>query len=863
MRKWSRVLVAVVVVVLIVAVWWHRGSGTSRQPARGDVGALSATRVTRASPRSAGPAHVTVTVTDAKGPLAGATVRLAARDGDVTLATTDRDGRASSELAPGRWQISASALGHSPAASPSRDLGEDERAQIDLVLAAGGRPLSGVITDATGGPIGGARIDAAPLDTTVHASDAIAATTSDADGKYAMTVPEGRLLVAASDPDYASQSRYVEVGPAGATASFQLVPGGVIDGIVRDAHTREPVAGATVIARRDARAMWLGGRTQRSAVSDAQGRFHIAGVRPGNYDLAATAGFRASRKPTLVGLGVAEQVVDVEVFVDTALAIRGVVLDEHDQRVAGVALLDRGVEVGTSDASGAFELVVDPGHHALVGRGAGVIPTEATQVAVTTTDVENVQVRVNHGTYVEGHVEPRQICEVGMVTEQDMFTRGLVETVAAMTTGPDGAFRLGPQQPGPFELAATCAGGAYGTVSVLVAVGMHEATIHVTDGASIAGRVVDTAGKPYGGVTVLAVLHTGSEEMVFVDGMPTFGIQRMTDGDGRFDVHGLRAGDYTLHVLDRGRPLPLHSPESATHQKLAAGARRTVELVAERPDGVIRGVVTDGAGTPIADAWVTALPDSSSLVRALTGPFKMPAPGHSGVVVDTTQGTGGAASEVPPVLTDASGRFEIAGLTRGVWDILAEGEAGKLRGRKDDVTPDATVTVQVARVAELRGFVHAGKATPVAFEIELAGPTRSTRKFGTPDGTFSFGRVDPGDYLLRASADEGHGSAEVHVTAGEPASVDIELAPDGTVIGKVVGADGKPDAQALVGMSRTVQGHEEMEYPRPVEADGSFRRTTPAGKCRLTVMSHGDQLHEDLVLDPGRTLDVGTLRFTN
>ena len=47
------------------------------------------------------------------------------------------------------------------------------------------------------------------------------------------------LLVAASSPDYAPQARYVVVGATGATADFSLVPGGVIEGIVRDEKTRD------------------------------------------------------------------------------------------------------------------------------------------------------------------------------------------------------------------------------------------------------------------------------------------------------------------------------------------------------------------------------------------------------------------------------------------------------------------------------------------------------------------------------------------------------------------------------------------------------------------------------------------------
>src|SRR6185503_18593770 len=113
----------------------------------------------------------------------------------------------------------------------------------------------------------------ATLDGSVRPSDAVASTTTAADGKYKVTVAEGQLLVAASEASYAPQSRFVEVGASGATADFALVPGGVIEGIVRDEKTKEPAPGANVFAQRDSPAMLLGERAVHTATAGADGRF--------------------------------------------------------------------------------------------------------------------------------------------------------------------------------------------------------------------------------------------------------------------------------------------------------------------------------------------------------------------------------------------------------------------------------------------------------------------------------------------------------------------------------------------------------------------------------------------------------------
>ena len=136
------------------------------------------------------PAHVDVTVTDAKGPIAGAVVRFAGSD--IVTTKTGADGIAHvNGLAEGSWTISASAPDHQPAAAKPRELHAGETASIVLVLEAGGRALTGLVTDATGGPVSGARVDAARL-ASARPADAVASTTTGTDGRYKLTIGEGQ-----------------------------------------------------------------------------------------------------------------------------------------------------------------------------------------------------------------------------------------------------------------------------------------------------------------------------------------------------------------------------------------------------------------------------------------------------------------------------------------------------------------------------------------------------------------------------------------------------------------------------------------------------------------------------------------------
>jgi hypothetical protein len=200
---------------------------------------------------------------------------------------------------------------------------------------------------------------------------------------------------------------------------------------------------------------------------------------------------------------------------------------------------------------------------------------------------------------------------------------------------------------------------------------------------------------------------------------------------------------------------------------------------------VIRGVVTGPDGKPLADAWVSLHQGLEDLV----GDADMEHGESRMVQVEMNDDGGAEGGGFAPVLTDANGKFEIANLPRVPWTVLAEAQAGKLRGRQIKVVPDANITIQALGVTELKGTV---KPAPGVFAVELEGPTRAQRSFAAADGSFSFGRVDPGEYRVSVTSSAGNGAATVTVKPGQPASVDIALAANATVIGKLVDPSGKP-----------------------------------------------------------------------
>src|SRR5262245_58344340 len=267
MRKRSFAIGGVLVALAAFLIWWigHKGGGgvhaTEAPPAGSGSSAVRAPE-----PSAPAPAQLAGHVTDGAGnAIANAVVRLAPRrerDGGAPIAArTGADGAyLFDDVAPGRFVASAAANGFLAKDGGELSIAAGERRTLDFQLAPGGRPLAGTVTDATGGPVGGALVVAARERGALAAPapDVAAAFTDDA-GKYAMTVVEGAYRVSASHAEYVGATRRVEVGAAGATADFALVPGGAIEGQVEDAATGQGVVGARVDVAREALARGPGG----------------------------------------------------------------------------------------------------------------------------------------------------------------------------------------------------------------------------------------------------------------------------------------------------------------------------------------------------------------------------------------------------------------------------------------------------------------------------------------------------------------------------------------------------------------------------------------------------------------------------
>jgi hypothetical protein len=824
---------------------------------------------------SAPHAAIAVAVRGDRGPLAGAAVRLApAEDGDedeVVLLTTGADGVArASMLAPGAWSISASATGYEPAALPPHTLLADREARVALALIAGGEVLRGTVTDVSGGPIGGARVEAARV-VGIGPEAATATAVTSADGRYQLAVPAGLARVTALSADYAAQSRLVAVGAGGATADFALVPGGAIEGVVLDEATRQPAAGAAVTAAQER------GGARRGATSGPGGRFRITGLRPGVYELTASTEGRWTRDAAVVGLGVAEQVASVDLLVSAGPVIRGAVLDEQRAPVPGVTVVAVGPGGGRStptDARGAFSIEgLAPGSYALMPRGEDLVPVDLPRVELADRDVGDVAVIVRRGIELVGRVEPPQVADVSFEPARER-AGSVLRVAAPQRSGADGRFRLRGLDAGAGRVVARGLAGDRGAVAVTVAAGMPEVVVPIEPGAAIAGRVLDGKGEGVSGVTVIATPLAGGDRTVIVNGVPISGVRALTGVGGAYELRGLEAGEHRVTATDVGRRAVLRG--DGPKVTVAARERRTgVDLTLDRADGVIRGVVTGPDGKPLADAWVSAHQDLAALLASRTGGGGAPGPppgrrpsgatseGRMLTVHSTERGARGEVPlSAPPVLTDAQGRFELRGLERAPYEVIAEGAAGALRGRAAAVVPDATVALRATGLSTVAGTVRGPRGPVALFTVELEGPTRAQRSF--TGGAFQLGRVEPGAYTVRVRSRDGNAEAAVKVAPGAPTTVDLALVANAVVTGVAIDETGAPLAGVPVAV--VDQSGSEVRIvldgpPAVTGPDGRFRVERAAGRVALLLLTSPRPVtRPGLVLEPGQTLDVGQVR---
>lgn len=536
---------------------------------------------------------------------------------------TDEDGKfAFDGLSPGKVRISAVIPGQMRVLGAPLSMPYD--GEYVLTIDVAGVEASGrVIRAATEEPIAGATVFAGGGD--VETSFSIGTTTTDADGKFTMTVPATRGGMFVRAEGFAPES--VEFrGGARTDLVVSLQSLGRIRGRVLTAADGTPVAHVKVVARAEER---RGGPPGLSgALSDAEGRYEIADVMPGAVRLIALGAGWVS--PGASGLNdfrddeFNPHVVEVapggeaqmDIRVAQAASAKGRVTTTTGEPVVGAIVqpaqgdglpgpaallmgLGFPVSVSVTDRDGRYlldTLVPDqeyrlsasaPEHATTRSQQFKTVPGETHEVDLQFAATRWLEVRVvdgTDGTPVVGAsvmVLPADGAE-DLMRMEDFLGGGT-------RTDKRGRARIGPLAEGKLEARVRADGYAElddFEIDQATAAG-GTVTIEVTRGLVIAGRVEAPAGVPLQGVHVTVRTEWGrGQDREWVHLRPTVA----ADGSFRVDtlpddgIYRVEARAYWDEVNYRGEIVVEAGDEEVLveltkAQKSAAGRTLKVRIV--------------------------------------------------------------------------------------------------------------------------------------------------------------------------------------------------------------------------------------------------------------------------------------------
>ena len=626
-------------------------------------------------------------------------------------------------------------------------------APLTLDLARGGT-IEGVVRDGeTGQPAPGVRVETWDKDAIDIAEEPDAGrihATSDAQGRFTLA----RLGVGRHDVTARARGR----GPArrkgvasGTRLELTLRPSATLYGVVTGPDGT-PVGGAFV---------WpigvRGGQVVPPERSDARGRYEVAGLAGGLYDVAARAdGFAPSLAPDVVLSARNETRLDVAL--QPGARVTGRLVDAKEAPLAGRialgevsghatpgVLLDR--LVAQTDADGRFVLDAVPvGDHALGANAPGQAPKRVElSVAGTQRQLDLGDVRMESGLTIRGRVRTPSGEAVADASVQAYPTSSRSSTLPRTSTDGDGVFVLAGLEPETYRVTAFAHGRGHASAELEPA--SEPVELIIDPFGTIAGRVVDARGRAVDAFRVVA--------RPVVQGQPLSFSPFETD-DGRFELPNVEAGSYVVSV-------EANEHGSATVPARVVGSRPTdVGTVKLQPGSSLRGSVVDSAGASVEGARVE---------------ITRPPTNHS-----ISFGT------EPEIVTDRSGAFEAKGLEPG---------SVELRASPPDHAPSAPAAILVESGPEapevrlvmgsggrIEGSLRRRDGAPLGgalLSVAAAGPSRMAEPSTATqaDGSFVVEHVPAGRMRVTAftpSGQSGFRSAvtrEADVREGETVRVDM------------------------------------------------------------------------------------------
>jgi protocatechuate 3,4-dioxygenase beta subunit len=657
------------------------------------------------------------------------------------------------------------------------------------------------------------------------------------DGTFSVDdVPAGRWTVEAFARGYQSGSAagvVVGEGDAAEGVEVRLSRGSVVSGRVLESGAGRPVIGATVRAEQaggEGRMMMRLGNesSDLEALTDAEGKYEIAGLAPGGWTLTAThpdwsdttarveikdgpatADLRMGRGGSVVGTVLAggRPVGGAQVVLQPA--------GDSGFRMGG-GMLGGGEQSATSDEGGRFRFDrLTPGRYSAVAtlREQASAPAEA---VVTGEDAQEVQLTLAQGARVRGAVTGLTEAQLNGV---NVTGQSGSDYFASTRTGAGGSFELTGVPDGPLTLRATAGdflsgGSRSAQANVTIAPGQAEATAEIAfePGFRVDGHVT-RAGRPVADTTVMANAQS--------PGRPS--ATSRTDESGAYALEGLQEGSYSIAALG--------TDTAPIRKTVAITGDTTVDL--EAPPARISGVVVEAdSGRPLSD-----------------------------VAVRIEEGEAGARF-ASMVSTDSAGRFTFEDLEPKSYRVAFQKPAYESDSRELVASESSEARVELRRGEGIGIEARDGLfATPLRGLFVRVVDGQGNAAFSGSvaldgDGVGEVPALKAGSYELRA---ESQGYAPVRVPVSVPSrTIPLALTPGGTLeiqagpqtlalpeaFGRLLGGDGRPylpsvfSTDGRIGLGAPVRRLENVSPGRYVfEVAGGARRDVTVTEGGLATVA--------------------------
>lgn len=554
------------------------------------------------------------------------------------------------------------------------------------------------------------------------------------DGRFEVWASAGRHRLRVSAPGHGVAEIEVGLGEAGLNRDIVLRNSvATIAGRVTRAGASIPFALVTATSARET-------ATQRT---DANGSYEL-GLPPGVWSIRIQAEGHQPSSPVSRTLLAGQELRGLNVDLQAReSSLQGVVTSAGNAVGAATISLQSAAmnrfTVVRSDGQFAAPVLPDAGF-ALTVTASGYDPARLQEPALAGGATRTLAIELQtSSSLVRGVTRGAEGLSLGGV----LVSSGIDSTRSAF----DGTYVL-PLPPGTRELHATKSGYAPEARTVTLALGEQRGGVDFDLAPAFSRLLVAVVGP--GSVPIPGALATLRSAALLRTAT--------TDASGAVSFADLPAGAYDLEVKASG-----HALYTDGSLILAAGATRQYQALLSTLEGRIAGRVLDSSASPLA-----------------------------GVHVDA----GTTASRVSGV-TQADGRFDLAGLPGGLTDIRFE-RVGYETGRVEAISVVPGVLTDLGNMTLIRhtgsvsGRISAqsdGRPLSGAL-ITLSGDQAATSTTTTDQGTYSLSAIPPGIYDLEATL-AGFRRASMSITIGPASTADLQLGEaDATVSGRVLDENG-------------------------------------------------------------------------